>query len=812
MRKKWIIEDFTPLDQGNPDLLIQTILNKRGIRGKEAIRQFLKGQLLELHDPYLLTGMKTAVERIIQAQQVGERVIIYGDYDVDGITATTLLYLYCQEELGIEMGYYLPDRLTEGYGLNLAAIKAIVQADYHLLITVDCGITAAREVAYARENKLDVIITDHHQPGSELPEALAIINPHCDHNYPFKGLAGVGVAFKLCQGLEKSINGNVISPFLEERLDIVTLGTIADLVPLVGENRIMVKQGLELINNSKQPAIQALLQQTGLKDRAINAGQISFILAPPLNAAGRLKRPDTAIELLTTTNQSRAEELAAQLVRANQERQQLEELIYQDAVKMMDELELEQLKVIVLASEKWHQGIIGIVASRLVERYYRPVILIALREGRGKGSCRSIKNLNIYQALKQCAQHLIGFGGHACAAGLEIEEKKIEQFKAELNQILSGVLTAEDLIPSLELDAVLPVEQINEEVLTILEGLEPFGIGNPRPRFMLNDIVIEQGYPVGKGKQHLKFKLSEGINGIGFGFGQEQLKLVQKRVDLAFNLEFNEWKGQREIQLKLEDYNLREDLNFYPVYFKKDGIVVADKRNCNDRLEFLKSLLNLPGKIGVYCHNLSLIASYLLKLAGSPVFNGNTNQGQNDFQEKGEGIIFFSRREVLSEQNIDRLVFFSLPFSLQDFQEIVTLLPEKCPLYLLFGQADIKQNQALITSRIADDRYLRRFYRFLQSRSDHPVKVEQIGEELKTQNMLANKYIINNAISILQELNLVEQNSERMTLLPISGKKLDLSQSISYNKNIRVVNDFWQCVELVNTGDLFNLIDKIKVI
>lgn len=811
MRKKWVIEDFAPVDNIN-DFLLKTILKRRGIQGEKEISRFLNGQLIELHDPYLLMGMDTAVDRIMQAQRAGERVLIYGDYDVDGITATTLLYLYCHQELGIETAYYLPNRLTEGYGLNLAAIKAIVQADYHLLISVDCGITAAREVAYARENKLDVIITDHHQPGSELPEALAIINPHCDHNYPFKGLAGVGVAFKLCQGLEKSIHDNFISPFLEERLDIVTLGTIADLVPLVGENRIMVKKGLELINNSKQPAIQALVQQTGLKDRVINAGQIGFILAPPLNAAGRLKKPDTAIELLTTTSQTKAEELAAELVRANQERQQLEELIYQDAVKMMDELELEQLKVIVLASEKWHQGIIGIVASRLVERYYRPVILIALREGRGKGSCRSIKNLNIYQALKHCSQQLIGFGGHACAAGLEIEEKKIEQFKAVLNQFLSGVLTDEDLIPSLELDAVLPVEQINEDVLTVLEGLEPFGIGNPRPRFMLNDIVIEQCYPVGKGKQHLKFKLNEGINGIGFGFGQDQLKLAQRRVDLAFNLEFNEWRGQRDIQLKLEDYNLREDLNFYPVYFKKDGIVVADKRNCKDRLEFLKSLLNLPGKIGVYCHNLSLIAAYLNQLAGSPVFNGNNSQDRRDFQEKGAGIIFFSKGEVLSALDIERLVFISLPFSLQDFQEIVTLLPAKCPLYLLFGQADIKENQALITTRIADDRYLRRFYRFLQSRSDHPAKVELIGEALKTQNMLANKYIINNAISILKELNLVEQNSDRMTLLPISGKKLDLSQSISYNKNIRVVDDFWQCIKLFNAGNLTDLIDKIKVI
>ena len=444
MKNKWYIKRDKSIGKidGLSPLLLQ-LLSNRGLTEEKSIKSFLYGGINDLEEPFLLKDMDRAVERIDRAVKNGERIIVYGDYDVDGITATALLYRYFKEVYNYQIDYYIPRRKEEGYGLNQAAVEEFIKKDYDLLLTVDCGISAHEEVKYSMSHGLDVIITDHHQAGQEIPPALAVIDPHRgDDEYPFKSLAGVGVAFKLCQALEYNKNQRYISDLLLNLLDLVALGTVADIVPLNGENRIIVREGLQVLERTGNIGLQKLIQITGLAGRQLNTGNLAFIIAPHLNAAGRMDSAGKCVELLITEDEVLAEVIALELRVANRERQELEEKILQEALeKVAAEINLEEEKAIVLAAEGWHPGVIGIVASRLVESYYRPVILIAIDEdGRGKASCRSIRNLNLYEALQRCSNYLETFGGHEMAAGLTIKVESIEGFRKEFNRFLDEKL------------------------------------------------------------------------------------------------------------------------------------------------------------------------------------------------------------------------------------------------------------------------------------------------------------------------------------------------------------------------------------
>jgi len=536
--------------------LAQVLIN-RGLTDKDEARAFLQGGQECLLDPWLLKDMAKAVSKIEQAIAKGKQITIYGDYDVDGVTASALLYMFLQR-LGAQVNYYIPERQSEGYGLNFQALESLLRSGTGLLITVDCGISAIEEIDYFRQ-KMDIIITDHHQPPPQLPPAYAILNPKqpgCA--YPNKELAGVGVAFKLCQALwNKRHPGR--APFTEY-MDLVAVGTIADIVPLLGENRIIAKLGLAQLENTSNIGLKALLQVSGLEKRKLSAGHIGFVLAPRLNAAGRISHAITGVELLTTADPQRALKLAEVLNQENQERQAVEREILMAAEQIITARQMENAKVLVLAGENWHPGVIGIVASRLVEKYYRPVVMISIRDGIGKGSCRSIPKFDMYQALSHCRDLLLQFGGHHQAAGLSILPENIPLLEQRLAAYADVTLTPEDYCPVLNIDAVVAMQEIDMAFLEQLASLEPHGVGNPEPVFLCQDLVLTGIRPVGSQGQHLKLRVKSHdrvSDVIGWNMGDYIDRLhCNCHIDLAFKPDINEWGGLQTIQLTAQD--LRE--------------------------------------------------------------------------------------------------------------------------------------------------------------------------------------------------------------------------------------------------------------
>lgn len=541
--------------------VVAQILYQRGICTVVEARDFLTCALEDLPDPFLLYGMEQAVKRILDGLQ--QDILVYGDYDVDGVTSTTLL-LDALQRLGCEAGFYIPDRAEEGYGLNKEALSRIAGQGYKLVITVDCGISAVAEAEYARELGLDLIITDHHQPPEIVPPALAVINPKQENcPYPFKDLAGVGVAFKLAQALFKRAG---LAGAELELLDLVTLGTIADMVSLTGENRKIVANGLNSIRYTKRIGLQCLIEVAGLGDKEIGPGQVGFALAPRINATGRIGDAGVAVRLLRTDDVLRAREMAEYLDSENRARQELETAILQEALAMLEDFD-STTRFIVLARQGWHPGVIGIVASRLVERYYRPVMLIALDGEEGKGSGRSVPGIDLYEVLSSCADILERFGGHKQAAGLAVKLEQIEKLRQRLNLALAGV-DADIFSPKLGIDAKVSLQEVNAGLVEELASLGPFGIGNRSPVLMAGNLGLCEARGVGRDKSHLKIKVQEGnvtLDGIGFSLMEHFNDLEQtERVDIAFSPEFNEYNGKVSVQLQLKD--LRS--------FKQNGIAV----------------------------------------------------------------------------------------------------------------------------------------------------------------------------------------------------------------------------------------------
>jgi single-stranded-DNA-specific exonuclease len=542
--------------------LIVKLLLARGISDPGQARVFMSPSLSDLHDPFLMAGMESATARLQEAVCSGRPIMIYGDYDVDGITGSALLYR-ALAEITPGVSCFLPNRARDGYGLADAGIEEALRRRAGLLISVDCGITAHREVAYAKSLGIDCIITDHHETKDSLPEAAAVLDPkRPDCTYPYKELAGVGVAFKLLQAFYRL--NSLPESKLEEHLDLVALGTIADIVPLTGENRILAKFGLERLRRSLKPGLVALLEASGLAGRALESSHIVFILGPRLNAAGRMGDADASLSLLTTEDRHQAESLALRLEEENRRRKEVDDRILAEAMDMVDSgVDLQSDRVIVLASDSWHQGVIGIVASRLVEKYYRPSVLISLDGNMGKGSARSIPTFHLHQALKDCSQHLMGFGGHKYAAGLVIESQNIMPFRQDINRLARQTLTEEDLIPAQPLDAEVDLDSLDFETARSFAAFAPFGPGNRHPVLASRHLKMV-GSPYRVGNNHLKFKVKHKqrvFDSIGFSLGDmlEELDDAPRHggVDLAYVLEENEWQGRRRLQLRIKDIKVR---------------------------------------------------------------------------------------------------------------------------------------------------------------------------------------------------------------------------------------------------------------
>ena len=546
----------------NTSEIIAKVLANRGIESLKSSHNFFNPSNDQLHDPFMMKNMDIAVDRISKNIQNQKPILIFGDYDVDGTTGASLLYLGLKD-LNAIVEYYIPHREKEGYGLSSGGIDYAQSVGADLLITCDCGINAFQPVDYANEHGVDIIITDHHIPDKKLPNAYAVLNPKqkgCE--YPFKGLCGCGVAFKLISALsEKSgIGQNVGLNYL----DLVALATSADMVPILDENRVLVHGGLDQLEESKSPGIHQLLVQTGLVGESLNVGKLVFGLAPKINAAGRMGDANRTVELLTTSDKTRAEELASILVRENKRRQLIQEDIVNDAIRLVhSQVDLENNKVVIIGSKGWHPGVVGIVASRIKDEFSRPAIVIAFdKKGIGKGSARSIPHLDLYEALSYAAKFLEGYGGHPMAAGLTVHEDKFENFKSLFLRNVNKILTNDDLIPAISIDGEMALTDINSRFMRFLEKLGPFGPGNMRPKFVSRNLSIS-GQPrlMGNG-EHIRFIVSQnGRNypAVGFKLSSHYEDLIRGvPVDIAYVVEVNQWQGQSNIQLNVRDIQLSD--------------------------------------------------------------------------------------------------------------------------------------------------------------------------------------------------------------------------------------------------------------
>ncbi|HNR66516.1 MAG TPA: single-stranded-DNA-specific exonuclease RecJ [bacterium] len=538
-----------------PPVMAQ-ILISRGIRDLESAQRFFRPSLDQLYDPFLLTDMDKGVERLRRAVLSDERILIYGDYDVDGITSVSFLYMILKE-IGASVFYYIPDRRSEGYGLSEKGIKGFAEQGINLIVTVDCGVTGHEEIELARTVGIDVIVSDHHEPGPTLPAAVAVIDPkRHDCQYPFKELAGVGVSYKLAQGLLQRMG--IDSSILEHYLEFVAIGTSADIVPLIDENRLFVKTGMQKLNSTENIGLKALINVAALYGREISTGHIVFIIAPRINAVGRLGDAERAVKLLTTEDEAEARAIANILEMENRHRKDIDEGTFREALVSADELfDSEHTRSLVLAKEGWHSGVIGIVASRVAERFYRPTVLISIEDGIGKGSARSIDGFDLFQAIKSCEDLLVAYGGHKYAAGLTIEEKNIPAFRERFEEIARQKLSPDMLIPKLNIDAEIHLDQIDEQFLKLLKRFAPFGPKNMRPVFVSKNLHVV-GTPTIVGTNHLKLRVGQGrqtFDVIGFNMGEWLQRLISRpaSLDMAYVIDENDYLGRRYIQLRVKD-------------------------------------------------------------------------------------------------------------------------------------------------------------------------------------------------------------------------------------------------------------------
>ena len=537
-------------EEYNISTLLAKILVNKDIVKKEEIELFLKPTRHDFHNPFLMPDMEIAVERIIRAMENKEKILIYGDYDVDGITSITVLKKFLLER-GAIVSEYIPNRLHEGYGLNKEAVKKIVDEQNTLMITVDCGISAIEEIEYANSLGIETIVTDHHEVGEILPNALAVVDcKRKDSIYPFDQLAGVGVAFKLIQAISIKLG-------LEEKeylkfLDIVCVGTISDIVPLIDENRVITKLGLKLVEVTKNIGLKTLLEASGYKK--IDSNTISFGLAPRINACGRMGKEQEALKLFLTNNKEEAIEIAKKLNEYNKERQETEKEIFEQAVKQVKE-QKEEKQVLVLGSEGWHHGVIGIVASKITELYFKPSVLICFEEDIGKGSGRSIPGFDLYEALTKCNEHLERFGGHSMAVGVSLKKENFEKFKEEFEKYAQNSNIC-DIIPIIQIDEEISLKDINLKSVQELGLLEPFGEANKMPLFLYRNLKIYSIRALSEGK-HIKLTLQDNnfyIDCIGFNLGYlvEEYQIGDK-IDVVGTLEINEFNGMQNVQINLKD-------------------------------------------------------------------------------------------------------------------------------------------------------------------------------------------------------------------------------------------------------------------
>jgi len=854
MNKLWRIKSYR--ENINEKTLIESLLKEKGIDDLAKREEFLKADLKGLSDPFIIPEMKKAVKRVERALVKNEKILIYGDYDVDGVTSTALLYHYFKDRYQKELEYFLPDRFKDGYGLNKAALRKIAEKDIDLIITVDCGITAFEEVKLAAELGMDVIITDHHTPSDRMPKAAAVLNHHLVDmvDYQAAQIAGVGTAYKLTEALEIYFNGKENKNFFEAEktknkninkkevqleknnlypeknldssekfaaeisknknieldteisentknklLALTALGTVADIAPLRNENRIFVKNGLKLFKDTNILGLDLLLKKLKLNKEQISAGQIGYIIAPPLNAAGRMYSAEKALRLLITDNKKEAENIADDLIKLNRQRQAEEEKIFEQSLEMLKKVDLDKERSIILYDQSWHTGIIGIVASRLVEKYNLPVILLAPgdKDGVLKASCRSISKLNIYDALKSCSNQLINFGGHKAAAGLSLKKDKLQDFKTSFQLYLKRNLSEEDYTGAEEVDLNFNLAQLNKNLVKQLEEFRPFGIGNPKPKFLFKDLDIKNCYRMGKDNSHLKFYLNSDISAVAFNMGDAATLIANNRIDVIAQPEINRWKGQDNLQLKILDFRISDD-NLTPLLFKKDNFSFYDLRNNKDKKHILHRLLS-----DSFIKN---AAVYINKVEDNKYFT-----------EMYKDHHFFSRVENQNNE-FDYLIFYSLPFSREHFLNILnnyTAAEGDKKIVLLFSEEEADFNHKLIKHSCPSQKMLGDFFNLLKRNRDVKNKKVDLAD-LQKRYFESNKFNYKTKRLFLEMLKIIEEVHDisiKDELIDCSFEpenELDFEASIRYNKLSRQMEKFIHFKEEIFSDNLFALIENVS--
>ena len=530
--------------------IVAHLLVLRGITNYEDAKKFFRPQISHLHNPFLMKGMQNAVDRIELALKKGEKILIYGDYDVDGTTSVSMMFCFLSRFTD-KIGYYIPDRYDEGYGISFKGIDFAQTEEYSLIIALDCGIRAVKQIEYASVKEIDFIICDHHTPGVNIPRAISILNPKQeDCNYPFKELSGCGVGFKLIQAIseKRDIDFNEIG----EYLDLLAVSIGADIVEMTDENRVLAFFGMKIINQSPRSGLKALIEKSG-KTGVLSISDVVFGIAPRINAAGRIDHGKRAVQILVESNLDKARELSEGIENHNIERKELDQNITKEALEMID----ENKKSTVVYSKSWHKGVVGIVASRLIEKHYKPTIVLSEKDGELTGSARSVKGFNLYDALLKCEHLLEKFGGHKYAAGLTVKKQNLDSFIKEFEKVVAATITKDQLVAEIEVDMQIELDEVNDKLYRIIKQFEPFGPMNRTPNFITKLVTDSgKGRKVGEDKTHLRLTLNNSnkdLVSIGFGMGEDFDKITEnKPFDICYSIDENTWKGQTSLQLRLK--------------------------------------------------------------------------------------------------------------------------------------------------------------------------------------------------------------------------------------------------------------------
>ena len=790
---------------GISQLVAQLLIN-RGIETEDAAHAYLYPTLNQLHSPFLLYGMEKVVERIRLGMNRGEQIWIFGDYDADGTTAASLL-INTFRHLDFPVKPYIPNRFEEGYGLNKEAIQKLKEHGCNLLITVDCGITSIEEVEFANALDIDVIITDHHEPRpNALPPAIGLITPKMpESEYPFDGLAGVGLAFKLAHGL---MGGGDLDPFLQSQLDLVALGTVVDIAPLVGENRVLTSLGLTEINKRERPGIRALCDVANHSgNKQIVGHTLSFVLGPRINAAGRMETADKVVKLLTGESYDEVVPIAKELDAYNLRRREVENKIREQAAAIIEKnRDHIQKKGLVVAHKDWHRGVVGIVASRLLNQYYRPVFVLAIDGDEAHGSGRCIEGMNLADSLNACSDLLVKHGGHQAAAGLTIKTENIDEFAVRFDQYACEHLSDESLIPKLKVDFEVQSSYLTMQALEELQQLEPFGEDNSAPLLAMSNLHL-QGSPnlMGKEKNHLKLFVTDGgqtLEAVGWGMSDYFIALKNRniQVDLAFEPEINEWGDTRRLQLKINDlriHTLERHIpdGIFPTNEEESPARIVDRRVLDNKQDYLCNLLERGEPTLLYVRDEKALDQLFEMLSSTDKIGrceadmSEADKAQvTDKLARGELLAIASNCTLTHLPHITHIVFcHPTPQHLTFFNRCQPAAkhPETTYIHLIYQPKDIEWMRKCVSWEYPDKQILQKLYKCLQALNQddgHRLTLEAIIAGAQTDSIPAPA--VKNGLSILEELQLLTQypNSpkQEIQLLPPPSKKRQLHESETY--------------------------------